>query len=148
MTVTESQVGLFQFFGSVNESLSITDSPSAFIAFFGDVAEQLTMLDSSSARADFIASTLELLSITDSQCPFGWFKINDNQVPSWGVVTINVNEVAAYGAFTFGGVPFAGNLVLSGQSNNPLPEVQIPNWSHIDNAVSTSWTEIETNQNC
>jgi hypothetical protein len=118
------------------------------VAFVGDVAEQIAMLDTPTVQAAFIGSVFESLSITDSQCPFGWFKINDNQVPDWGVVTININEVAAYGAFTFGGVPFAGSLSLSGQSSNPLPDEQIPNWAHIDDDASTSWTDVDSNQNC
>ena len=75
-------------------------------------------------------------------------KIANEQVPEWGVVNINVNEIAAYGAFTFGGVPFAGSLSVSGQAANPIPDEQTPNWTHVDDDNDTSWTEVNSTQNC
>jgi hypothetical protein len=148
ITLTDVQTGLAAFIGVVNESMGVTETQSVIAAFIGNVAEQIAMIDDSAARADYVDSVLEFLSITDSQCPFGWFKIVNTQIPQWGIVDINVNEIAAYGAFTFGGVPFAGSLSLSGQANNPLPDVQIPNWTHIDDDVNTSWAEVNSNQNC
>jgi len=146
--MSESQSVLAAFVSVQSENISLTDSQSVLVAFVGSVAEQISLLDSQSAQAAFIGSVLELLVITDSQCPFGWFKINDDQTPEWGVININVNEIAAYGAFTFGGVPFAGSLNVSGQAPNPIPNEQVPNWTDINDGQSTNWNEVNTDQNC
>jgi hypothetical protein len=56
--------------------------------------------------------------------------------------------VAAYGAFTFGGVPFAGSITVSGEQILPIPDEQQPFWTEITDSEDAGWTDIDNSQNC
>jgi hypothetical protein len=128
--------------------MTLTSAETVLVVFVGNVAETIFMLDSAQVQASFLATVLETLEITDSQCQFGWFKIENNQVPDWGFKPFSTAEIHAYGAFTFGGVPMAGSITESGVQANSIPEAQTPNWSSIDTGQATTWSDINSNQNC
>jgi hypothetical protein len=88
------------------------------------------------------------MTVTDSQCIFGWFKIDDTQDASWGITTINLDEVAVYGGDLFGGLSMAGTDKKTTTAPNPINTTQDPNWTHVDDTNPTGWTEVDSNQNC
>lgn len=131
-----------------NESMTLTDAQNVTVVFVGNAAETLSLTESQTSRAAFLATCLEQLGLSDTPCAFGWFGIPDENIPDWGVIEINVQETASYGAFTFGGVPFAGTYTISGVGPNPIPLPQNANWQEIDNIESTDWSLVNNEQNC
>lgn len=148
VTLSQTQDVIAAFVAAQDETLSLSANQNVIVAFVGSVAETLSLAETESVQAAFIASCLEQMSLTQTQCAFGWFGINDDQSPQWGLVTVNVEDVAAYGAFVFGGVPFAGSRRVSGVFPNPLPSEQDPNWTELDDDQATTWNEIDNSQNC
>lgn len=148
ISITDLQTGSFAFYATTEESIGLTAAQNVLAIFAKSVAESIAMTESASARADFVGTVVEQVNLVDQPCAFGWFSINDDQAPDWGFITVDVNEVAAYGAFTFGGVPFAGSYSISGVYPNPLPSEQEPNWTDINNGAATTWNEIDNSQNC
>jgi hypothetical protein len=128
----------FPFFALANGGVVMSDKPGV-----------LTLTDSSvTVQAIFAGDVVEIMTVSDSQCIFGWFKIDDTQDSSWGITTITLDEVAVYGGDLFGGLAMAGQDKKTTTAPNPINTTQEPNWAHVDDTNGTSWTDVDSNQNC
>ena len=77
--------------------------------------------------------------IIDTNIP-NWTKINNTEVPNWGVRSQVINEFATIAGMTFGGAPFAGNILFTGTVQNPIIDTNTPNWTKINTTQTTNWT--------
>jgi hypothetical protein len=148
-TLTDVQTGNLDFLGNVAETMTLTEVQAAQTVFIAQITEVLTIADSSvTVQAIFAGSVVEIMTVSDSQCIFGWFKIDDTQDASWGITTITLDEVAVYGGDLFGGLSMAGTDKKTTTAPSPINTDQNPNWTHVDDTNGTSWTEVDSNQNC
>jgi hypothetical protein len=128
--------------------MTLTESQSAQAAFAAQITELLTLTETTNVQVNFVGNVVEIMTVTDSQCIFGWFKIDDTQDASWGITTISLDEVAVYGGDLFGGLSMAGTDKKTTTAPNPINTTQDPNWGQVDDTNGTSWTEVDSNQNC
>jgi hypothetical protein len=147
-TLTDTQTGNADFLSSTTETMTLTETQSAQAAFAAQITELLTLTETTTVQVNFVGNVVEIMTVTDSQCIFGWFKIDDTQDASWGITTINLDEVAVYGGDLFGGLSMAGTDKRTTTAPNPINTTQDPNWGQVDDTNGTSWTDVDSNQNC
>ena len=119
---------------------------TGLVNFVDSVIEAMTLSEIQTGNVDLLVAVAEVMTLIDVAISRGWIKINDNQAAHWGETFINIQEIADYGAFTFGGVPLAGNIEFTGYASNPIDNRQTPDWTDVDDGVPTTWTQIDNNQ--
>jgi uncharacterized protein YjbI with pentapeptide repeats len=148
LTLTTTQAAQANFVGAQAETATYTTTQAANVNFAPTVAETATFTDTQAGAWGTYAQTDESLTLTDSQCAIGWFKINDNQNANWGTAHITIEEVADFGGFTFGGVPFAGSLTVQQQSGYPVGYTPTTAWNTVNTTDNASWIVIDNRQKC
>ena len=148
ITLSDLQSVTAAFVVQRNESVSLTATQNVIVAFVASAAEKLSLIESETARADFVGQALEQIGLSDHVCAFGWFGLNDDQDPQWGIETITVDYVAAYGAFAFGDLSIAGNRKGVEQVPKALPPEQNANWAELDDASNNVWDDVDNEQKC
>ena len=96
----------------------------------------------------FHESIAENIILSDNNCIFGWFKINDNQNPQWGGVSVVIEEIAVFGGSTFGGIDFAGSMKRTRAESYPLGLTPTVVWNEVNTADTANWTPIDNTQKC
>jgi len=148
ITFAETITSGFTFYVNADESFTLTQTQSAQLGFNVSIAESVTISDVLAANAIFNPAITEAIIYTDSQCAIGWFKINDDQDAKWGTTPIVIEEVAAFGGFTFGGIDFAGSMKRTRDSAYPLGYSPTVVWTEVDDTENTIWTNINNDQQC
>ena len=83
ITLTDAQVGGFQYVVSIVEPQTITDINVSQVAFLGETSDVLVITTIDAVLAQFNVVCTELVTLSDYQFARGWFKINDNQTVTW-----------------------------------------------------------------
>ena len=133
---------------SITENFGVADAQIFHAQFAESIIENTAIADYSTQISNFLESIAENIVLGDNNCVFGWFKINDNQVANWGTQFLVVNEIYVFGGATFGGIPFAGNMYTTEQSNYPVGYSPTIVWNQINTNESPNWTLVDNTQKC
>jgi hypothetical protein len=110
ITLTDDQVGGFQYIVDIVEPQTLTDTNVSQFAFLGVTSDVLVITTIDAVLAQFNVVNIDsLVTLSDFQYARGWFKINDNQTVTWAAV--NNNQT---------------------QSWTPVNDNQNPNWVEIN----------------
>ena len=94
ITLTDDQVGGFQYVVSIVEPQTLTDTNVSQLAFLGVTSDVLVITTIDAVLAQFNVAVSDLITLSDYQFGGGWFKINDNQTVTW--VDINNNQTQSW----------------------------------------------------
>ena len=168
LNVAETEAIVAQFAESIAENISVLDSYTAgLVIFFSitensgiantqliqtgfaeNIAENINLADQNSIQAAFLESIAENIGVLDNNCVFGWFKINDNQNPQWGGVSVVIEEIAVFGGSTFGGIDFAGSMKSTRNESLPVGLTPAVVWSDVNTNESSNWAVVDNTQKC
>ena len=95
ITLTDGQVGGFQYVVSIVEPQTLTDTNVSQFAFLGVTSDVLVITTIDAVLAQFNVVNIDnLVTLSDFQYARGWFKINDNQTVTW--VDVNNNQTQSW----------------------------------------------------
>ena len=109
ITLTDDQVGGFQYTVDIVEPQTLTDTNVSQFDFLGVTSDVLEITTIDAVLAQFNVAASDLITLSEYQFGGGWFKINDNQTVTW--VDVNNNQT---------------------QSWTPVNDNQNPNWVDIN----------------
>ena len=136
------------YFFTIIENTTLGDTRTIVANFPESISEGVQIADRNTQQTNYLDSIVENIRILDNECVFGWFAINDDQAPQWGTKTIVINEIADFGGFTFGGIPFAGNMYTTEQSSYPVGYTPTTAWNTVNTTDNASWIVIDNRQKC
>jgi len=136
------------YFFVVTENSGIADTQIFQAQFAESIVERITIADLNTQQSAFLESIVENIFLGDNNCVFGWFKINDNQNPQWGGVSVVIEEIAVFGGSTFGGIDFAGSMKSTRNESLPVGLTPAVVWSDVNTNESPNWAVVDNTQKC
>ena len=136
------------YFFVVTENSGVTNTQLIQANFPEQITENINLADQNSVQAAFAATIAENIVLGDNACVFGWFKINDNQNPQWGGVSVVIEEIATFGGAAFGGIDFAGSMKRTRNESLPLGVTPIVVWNPVNTNETPNWAPVDNTQKC
>jgi len=112
ITLTDTEVGGFQYVVSIVEPQTLTDTNVSQFAFLGATSDVLVITTIDAVLAQFNVVNIDnLVTLADFQYARGWFKINDSQSVTW--VPVNDSQPSGWAL---------------------IDDTQTPNWAPVDDS--------------